>query len=268
MRATLVALVVLASLGRAVLADPDPTEPLYKCKKDVPGTMIAVSFQPDTSLRDLTVWAIGFTCKNIVYSADVARHAPRVTIISPNKMTPKQALQLFVDAVEATGLVVVQKNDSIIIKLGPNMTQSCPDVASNDGLPPTPYHQPPTVPDAVFSDAELDAGIKKIDATHVTITRALVDKILANPLAANGARVVPSVKNGKPDGFKLYAIRPSSIYARLGFANGDTLESVNGFDLTSADKALEVYTKVRDATSLEIGVVRSQKPFSLMISIR
>ncbi len=67
---------------------------------------------------------------------------------------------------------------------------------------------------------------------------------------AKGARVVPAVKNGKPDGFKLYAIRPSSVYAKLGLQNGDTLQSINGFDLTSADKALEVYTKLREATSL------------------
>ena len=67
---------------------------------------------------------------------------------------------------------------------------------------------------------------------------------------AKGARVVPAVKNGKPDGFKLYAIRPSSVYAKLGLQNGDTLQSINGFELTSADKALEVYTKLREATSL------------------
>jgi general secretion pathway protein C len=46
---------------------------------------------------------------------------------------------------------------------------------------------------------------------------------------AKGARVVPAVKNGKPDGFKLYAIRPSSVYSKLGLTNGDTIQSINGF---------------------------------------
>jgi general secretion pathway protein C len=85
---------------------------------------------------------------------------------------------------------------------------------------------------------------------------------------AKGARVVPSMKNGKPDGFKLYAIRPSSAFARLGLANGDTLQSINGFELTSADKALEVYTKLREATSLEVEVTRRGKPVTLKYSIR
>jgi general secretion pathway protein C len=117
--------------------------------------------------------------------------------------------------------------------------------------------------------AAIDNGIKKIDDNNYEIDKSLVDKVLANPMAvAKGARVVPAVKNGKPDGFKLYAIRPSSVYAKLGLANGDTLQSINGFELTSADKALEVYTKLREATSLEVNVTRRGKPVTLKYSIR
>jgi len=117
--------------------------------------------------------------------------------------------------------------------------------------------------------ASIDNGIKKIDENNYEIDKALVDKVLANPMAvAKGARVVPAVKNGQPDGFKLYAIRPSSVYAKLGLTNGDTLQSINGFELTSADKALEVYTKLREATSLEVSVTRRGKPMTLKYSIR
>jgi general secretion pathway protein C len=117
--------------------------------------------------------------------------------------------------------------------------------------------------------AQIDNGIKKIDENNYEIDKALVDKVLANPMAvAKGARVVPAVKNGQPDGFKLYAIRPSSVYAKLGLTNGDTLQSINGFELTSADKALEVYTKLREATSLEVSVTRRGKPLTLKYSIR
>lgn len=115
----------------------------------------------------------------------------------------------------------------------------------------------------------IDNGIKKIDDNNYEIDKSLVDKVLANPMGvAKGARVVPAVKNGQPDGFKLYAIRPSSVYAKLGLANGDTLQSINGFELTSADKALEVYTKLREATSLEVNVTRRGKPVTLKYQIR
>jgi general secretion pathway protein C len=117
--------------------------------------------------------------------------------------------------------------------------------------------------------AAVDAGVKKIDDNHYEIDKDLVAKVLANPMGvAKGARVVPAVKDGKPDGFKLYAIRPNSVYAKLGLQNGDTLQSINGFDLTSADKALEVYTKLREATSLQVSVTRRGKQEQLSYTIR
>jgi len=134
-----------------------------------------------------------------------------------------------------------------------------------------PVEAPPAVAGEPVDDmqAAVDSGIKKIDDSNYEIDKGLVEKVLLNPMAvAKGARVVPSMKNGKPDGFKLYAIRPSSAFAKLGLSNGDTLQSINGFELTSADKALEVYTKLREATSLEVEVTRRGKPVTLKYSIK
>jgi general secretion pathway protein C len=146
------------------------------------------------------------------------------------------------------------------------------------GATPPSIHTVPTVADtpAVAPEgdrddlqASIDNGIKKLDDSNYEIDKSLVEKVLLNPMAvAKGARVVPSMKNGKPDGFKLYAIRPTSAFAKLGLSNGDTLQSINGFELTSADKALEVYTKLREATSLEVEVTRRGKPVTLKYSIR
>ena len=117
--------------------------------------------------------------------------------------------------------------------------------------------------------AAVDSGIKKLDETTYEIDKSLVDKVLLNPMAVvKGARVVPAMKNGKPDGFKLYAIRPTSAFAKLGLTNGDTVTSINGFELNTADKALEVYTKLREATSLELELNRRGKPVTLKYTIR
>jgi general secretion pathway protein C len=144
--------------------------------------------------------------------------------------------------------------------------------ATPPATPPPQVAETPALPNDENKDdmqASVDAGIKKLDESNYEIDKSLVEKVLLNPMAiAKGARVVPSMKNGKPDGFKLYAIRPSSAFARLGLANGDTLQSVNGFELTSADKALEVYTKLREATSLELEVTRRGKPVTLKYTIK
>jgi len=115
----------------------------------------------------------------------------------------------------------------------------------------------------------IDDGVKKDGENSWEVKRSLVDKILENPaLVARGARIVPSIRNGKPNGFKLYAIRPNSIYAKIGLMNGDTINAINGFELTTADKALEVYTKVREANNLTVNLTRRGKPLTNTISIR
>ena len=140
---------------------------------------------------------------------------------------------------------------------------------------------PPPVATAVASEpvvaaaggddltASIESGVRKIDDSTFEIDRSLVDKVLANPMAiAKGARVMPSSKNGEADGFRLYAVRPSSVYAKLGFSNGDTIHAINGFELNSMDKAMEVYGKLRDAGSLQVNITRRGKPVTLNYTIR
>jgi S1-C subfamily serine protease len=131
---------------------------------------------------------------------------------------------------------------------------------------PPAYTPPSSDPDPVL-DPLLDT-IEKVDDTHYKVPRKTVDAALANPMAImKGARVVPAMRNGVADGFKLYAIRPSSPFAKVGFANGDTVHSINGYELDTPDKALEVYTKLRDATSLTFDLTRRGKPVLLTIEI-
>lgn len=131
---------------------------------------------------------------------------------------------------------------------------------------PNPYALPFT-PTPVAPDPLLDT-IKRLDEFHYELPRSTIDSLLANPSAlARAARVVPAMRNGQPDGFKIYAVRPSSVYAALGLANGDTIQSVNGYPLTTPDKALEVYTKVRDANELVLELMRRGKPQVLKITV-
>ena len=117
--------------------------------------------------------------------------------------------------------------------------------------------------------AAVEEGVRKVDETSFEVDRALVNKVLSNPTAVSrGARIVPSVKNGQPNGFKLYAIRPTSVYSKIGLMNGDTVHAVNGFELNSMDKALEVYTKVKESSSLSVSITRRGKPVTLNYSIK
>lgn len=122
--------------------------------------------------------------------------------------------------------------------------------------------------DQTPDDPMLAVDIHTFDAQHHLVARRLVERALANPLEyAKGARIVPAVADGRPVGFKLYAIKDGSVYQRLGFENGDTLLSINGFDLTSADKALETYTKLREASTFVIDVKRHGELLQLVVAV-
>ncbi len=114
----------------------------------------------------------------------------------------------------------------------------------------------------------VDQGIRKIGDTDFEVDRTLLDYLLGNPMwVARGARIVPSIRNSKSNGFKLYAIRPSSIYAKIGLMNGDTILSVNGLTLSSPDKAIETYKQVESAKRFTVQLTRRGKPVTIRYTI-
>lgn len=142
--------------------------------------------------------------------------------------------------------------------------------ATTSASPPPPVIPAarPTGPEGELI-AELDTKVRKVDESHYEIERSMVERVLNDPaLIARQARIVPSIKDGKANGFKLYAIRPNSVYSKIGLQNGDTLHAVNGMEITSPDKALEVYTKVRSQSNLSIQISRRGQAMTLEYAIK
>ncbi len=121
---------------------------------------------------------------------------------------------------------------------------------------------------AGLSAEELTDGIEKITDTKFNIQRGLVDKVLANQGSLmKSARVIPHEENGRVVGVKLYGIRRNSLLGRLGVRNGDMLRTINGFDMTSPDTALEAYSRLRSADKLTLAVKRQNKEITIDYNI-
>jgi general secretion pathway protein C len=104
---------------------------------------------------------------------------------------------------------------------------------------------------------DLDRGIRQQSDTKYQVQRSLVDKLLTNQAELmRSARVVPHEENGRVIGVKLYGIRRSSLLGKLGIQNGDMLRTINGFDMSAPDSALEAYSKLRSASNLSVALVR------------
>lgn len=143
----------------------------------------------------------------------------------------------------------------------PPGTKATPAAASDEGaVNPTPSFNS----GSALNEVELDQSIKQISETKYSVQRSLIDKVLANQSELmRSARVVPHEENGRVVGVKLYGIRRSSLLGKLGLQNGDLMRTINGFDMSSPDSALEAYTKLRTAGSLSVAVVRRGSPMTM-----
>lgn len=130
-----------------------------------------------------------------------------------------------------------------------------PAATANEAPPPT------SPPAPTPSDAEILRAIAKdvrCANNRCTLRRATVDRILENTsMVSRSVRVVPAFKEGQPQGFKLFAIRPGSVFALLGLRNGDLVRSCNGLDMSSPDKALQAYSTLRSANEVKLDLERA-----------
>jgi general secretion pathway protein D len=97
--------------GTAPAADDDQ---LYSCKKRSGGT-VAVTFKPETELKDLITWVMGFTCKNFILDPRIVSTGKKFTLIAPNKISTAEAYNMFLVALSTMGLTVVPKGSTMRI---------------------------------------------------------------------------------------------------------------------------------------------------------
>jgi general secretion pathway protein C len=102
-----------------------------------------------------------------------------------------------------------------------------------------------------------DQSVRQLSDNQYVVARTELNGALSNlSQLATQARIVPSFKNGVANGFKLFSIVPDSLYSKIGIQNGDVIRRINGYEMNSPDKALEIYQKLRDANRIEIELER------------
>jgi general secretion pathway protein C len=142
--------------------------------------------------------------------------------------------------------------------------------------PPATAAAPPAAAPAVAPaggpgslDPAIAKGIQKVSATEFNVDRGVVDKILENQAdLMRQARIVPEQENGKMVGIRLFGVKPETLLGVLGMENGDRLQTINGFDMTSPEKALEAYARLRTADHLTVQVNRKGANTNLDYNIK
>ena len=105
--------------------------------------------------------------------------------------------------------------------------------------------------------SEAGEGIKNVGGNSYVISNDEKERALGDMAQlATQARIVPSFKNGQSNGFRIYSIKPGSLYQKIGIKNGDIIQRINELDINSPEKALEIYSKLKDEDRVNIDILR------------
>lgn len=160
---------------------------------------------------------------------------------------------------DAGRLVEVKKEQAFIVVNGKKvelLTPMTPPVATPASPPATPPHG------GTVAVASLGGGKFVIDQ------RAL-NAALDNPAQAmSDARLLPSQKDGKVEGFKASEVKPNGVFAMVGIRNGDVLVRLNDFPVDSPDKALQSFIALKGQSRLKLDIIRDGQPQTLNYDIR
>ena len=131
---------------------------------------------------------------------------------------------------------------------------------------------PPSSPSA-GQPAEGTAGkvtaVTSTGAGSYVIDQRALNASLDNPAQAMGdARLLPSQKDGKVEGFKATEVKPNGVFSMIGIKNGDVLLRLNDFPMDSPDKALQSFIALKGQNRLKLDIIRDGQPQTFNYDIR
>jgi general secretion pathway protein C len=129
--------------------------------------------------------------------------------------------------------------------------------------------EPPPAPNPASVPPEIASKIRKLGPTEFDVDREAISAILEKQAQLMGmVRVVPARENGRAVGPRLFGIRPDTILGKLGFEPGDRLQSVNGFDVTNMESAVQALARLRTADHLTVQINRRGRDMNLDFNVK
>lgn len=169
------------------------------------------------------------------------------------------------DRIQSAEVIDIERERVIVLNAG---RKEFIDGQPGDGAN-IPVATPVAEPRPAVAANTVGSGIRAVSENEYEVPRSEIDRTLGNlNEVAMQARIVPAFKDGQAQGFKLFSIRPDSIYSKIGVQNGDVIKRINGFDMNSPEKALEVYSKLKEANNIVIELERNGSSIRKSYNIR
>jgi len=132
----------------------------------------------------------------------------------------------------------------------------------------------PMTPPAATSGQGHPAGQPGLAVTATGAGSYVIDQRALNAAldnigqAMSDARLLPSQKDGKVEGFRASEVKPNGVFAMVGIRNGDVLLRLNDFPIDSPDKALQSFIALKGQSRLKLDMIRDGRPVTFNYDIR
>jgi general secretion pathway protein C len=119
-------------------------------------------------------------------------------------------------------------------------------------------------------ESTLEGKIQKSGPHEWQVDRGALDRLLDAQTELMKVPLVPEKEGDRVVGLRLQTVRPNSAVAMLGLEQGDRLVSINGTDVTSPEKMLEAYARLRSGVldRITLHIVRRGGPLNLDYVVR
>jgi general secretion pathway protein C len=165
------------------------------------------------------------------------------------------------DTVFTAGPLVTVKKEYVEVLAGKVRTKIFTPVAAATAAPASP---PPTgapLPANTLA-SQTSAG------NYVVDQRALNASLDNIGQAMTDARLLPSMKDGKVEGFRVSEVKSQGIFGTIGIKNGDVLLRMNDFPIDSPEKAIQSFASLKGQSRIRLDLIRDGQPTTFNYEIR
>ena len=155
-------------------------------------------------------------------------------------------------------LVAVRKEVAEVLSAGQRIKIMSPSASAEEEKAAPPAQNPA----AGSLASQVGAGSYVVDQRALN---AALDNI---GQAMTDARLLPSVKDGKVEGFRISEVKPAGVFGMVGIKNGDVLQKINDFPIDSPEKAIQSFVTLKGQSRIKLDIVRDGKPSTLTYDIR
>ncbi|WP_437737492.1 type II secretion system protein GspC [Sorangium sp. So ce1335] len=152
------------------------------------------------------------------------------------------------------------------VRIGDNRLAPAPARAKAKAPAQSPAPRPPR---RGALPPEIASKIRKVSDREFIVDRSAIELVLEKQgELMRSARIVPAREGERVIGVRLARVTPGSLLPALGLRSGDTIRSINGFDMTDPQSALQAYARLRSADNIAIALQRGGKDMTIDVRIQ